>query len=192
MARHAPAPPEATTVRIPSEAGSIEMLVETIAPPHALVVVGTSAVARALLPLSHALGWVTTWVDSDPGRLGTGGLPPGLRTLCTTPDAMGASLGLDACTSAIVLTHNLEQDIAWLAALHGAPLAYLGTLGSRERVQRIRASDRLDGIRLHAPAGLDIGSETPQEIALAVLAEIMAVSNRRSGGFLRDSDGAIH
>ena len=56
----------------------------------------------------------------------------------------------------------------------------------------MRHASELHGLRLHAPAGLDIGSETPEDIALAVAAEIMAVINARSGGPLRDNDGAIH
>lgn len=183
---------KAATMRMPFQTRIVDVLIESIEPPHALVVIGASAVARAVLPLSQALGWVTTWVDSDPARLRAGSLPQGLRTVCTTPGALGDTVCLDAHTSAIVVTHNLEQDIAWLEALRGVPLAYLGTLGSRERVARMRASDRLDGLRLHAPAGLDIGSETPQEISLAVLAEVMAVINKRHGGSLGDNDGAIH
>lgn len=187
-----PESPKATTVRLPFASGSCDMLIEPIQPPHAVVVIGNSAAARALLPLSLALGWITTWVDSEPHRLQVSGLPQGLRTLCATPEALTHMLQLDANTSAIVVTHNLEQDIAWLAAMRDVPLAYLGTLGSRERVGRMREDTQLAGLHLHAPAGLDIGSETPQEIALAVVAEIMAVINGRSGGSLRDNDGAIH
>lgn len=181
-----------TTTRLPFTSGIYDVLIEPILPPHALVVIGSSAAARALLPLSLALGWVTTWVDSEPSRLQATDQPQGLRTLCTTPATLTGTLHLDANSSAIVVTHNLAQDIAWLTAMRGLPLAYLGTLGSRERVERMRQDTQLTGMHLHAPAGLDIGSETPQEIALAVAAEIMAVINGRSGGSLRNNDGAIH
>jgi xanthine/CO dehydrogenase XdhC/CoxF family maturation factor len=163
-----------------------------VRPPHALVVIGSSAAARALLPLSTALGWQTTLVDHDPARLQSPELPASLHTVCSTPAQLHEALPLDAHTSVVVMTHNLEQDIAWLAALAGTPVAYAGSLGSRERVARMRGAPELARLRLHAPAGLDIGSETPEEIALAVAAEIMAVINGRSGGPLRDNDGAIH
>lgn len=182
----------AVTLCLPSPHGALDVLVESVEPPHALVVIGSSAAARALLPLSTALGWQTTLVDLDPVRLQAPDLPPGLRTLCTSPDQLHDALPLDGHTSVVVMTHNLERDIAWLAALREAPVAYVGSLGSRERVSRMRHAPELAGLRLHAPAGLDIGSETPEEIALAVAAEIMAVINRRSGGPLRDNDGAIH
>jgi len=171
---------------------TVEVLVEAIAPPHALVVIGSSAAARALLPLASALGWHTTLVDDDPARLHAGHLPAGLHTVCATPQRLTDAVMLDTHSSVVVMTHNLEQDIAYLGALRNAPVAYIGALGSRERVARMRSNPALDGLHVHAPAGLDIGSETPEEIALAIAAEIMAVVNHRSGGHLRDNDGAIH
>jgi xanthine dehydrogenase accessory factor len=182
----------AITLRLPATQGSVDVLVEPVAPPHALIVVGSSAAARALLPVANALGWQTTLVDHDPARLRLTDLPAGLRAVCASPDNVRELLPLDAHSSVVVMTHNLERDMAYLAALRDAPIAYLGTLGSRERVGRMRSDMQLKGIKLHAPAGLDIGSETPEEIALAVAAEIMAVINGRSGGPLRDNEGAIH
>lgn len=192
LVRQTPPTPRPVTERLPFGERSFDVLIEPIQPPHSLLVIGSSAAARALLPLSLALGWTTTWVDSEPARLAASDLSPGVRTVCTTPSALTDALCIDASTSAVVVTHNLEQDIAWLAAMRDTPISYLGTLGSRERVSRMRDDAQLAGVRLHAPAGLDIGSETPQEIALAVAAEIMAVINGRSGGSLRDNDGAIH
>ena len=180
------------TLRLPSARGVIDVLVESIAPPHALVVIGSSAAARALLPLAQALGWQTTLVDHDPARLQATYLPAGLHTVCATPASLRSALPLDAQSSVVVMTHNLEQDVAYLEALRGAPVAYIGALGSRERVARMRSIPALAGLRVHAPAGLDIGSETPVEIAMAIAAEIMAVINRRGGGPLRDNEGAIH
>lgn len=178
--------------RLTSPYGPVDVLVEPVTPPHALIVIGSSAAARALLPLANALGWQTTLVDHDAARLQATSLPAGLRAVCASPEHVRAALPLDAHSSVVVMTHNLERDMAYLAALRDAPIAYLGTLGSRERVGRMRSDSQLAGIALHAPAGLDIGSETPEEIALAVAAEIMSVINGRSGGPLRDNQGAIH
>lgn len=191
---HAPASAwrRAGTASLPSAQGMAEVLLEAIAPPHALVVIGSSAAARALLPLASALGWRTTLVDYDPARLRASDLPAGLHTACATPQQLMDAIALDSHSSVVVMTHNLEQDIAYLGALRHAPVAYIGALGSRERVARMRSSPALEGLHVHVPAGLDIGSETPEEIALAIAAEIMAVINDRSGGHLRDNDGAIH
>jgi xanthine dehydrogenase accessory factor len=182
----------ARMLTLPFMRGIAGVLMETISPPHALVVIGSSAAARALLPLASALGWQTTLVDNDPDRLQAGGLPAGLNTVCSTPENLLANLPLDAHSSVVVMTHNLEHDVAYLHALKNAPVAYIGALGSRDRVARMRENTALSGLHLHAPAGLDIGSETPEEIALAIAAEIMAVINRRNGGSLRDNHGAIH
>jgi len=182
----------AAILSLPSPRGTADVLIEAITPPHALVVIGSSAAARALLPLASALGWRTTLVDHDPARLHATDLPAGLHTACAAPPQLLDAIALDAHSSVVVMTHNLEQDIAYLSALRGAPVAYLGALGSRERVARMRHAAALDGLRVHAPAGLDIGSETPEEIALAIAAEIMAVINQRQGGHLRDNDGTIH
>ena len=182
----------ATTLRIPSPAGLADVLIEAIAPSHTLVVIGSSAAARALLPLADALGWRTVLVDQDLQRLQAAGLPSTTHKVCASPATIRSLLTLDAHSSVVVMTHNLEQDIAYLAALRDTPVAYLGALGSRERVGHMRHETALEGLRLHAPAGLDIGSETPEEIALAVAAEIMAVINGRDGGPLRNNQGAIH
>lgn len=184
--------PKTTTLRLPFAQGIADVLVEAIAPPHALVVIGSSAAARALLPLASALGWQTTLVDHDPARLNVSDLPEGLKTVCASPSRLTDALPLDSHSSVVVMTHNLEHDVAYLGALKDAPVAYLGALGSRERVARMRDNTALAGLHVHAPAGLDIGSETPEEIALAIAAEIMAVINQRSGGSLRDNDGTIH
>jgi xanthine/CO dehydrogenase XdhC/CoxF family maturation factor len=191
---HAPdaAARRAITVNIPGAHGAVDVLMETIAPPHALVVIGSSAAARALLPLASALGWRTTLVDHDPARLRAADLPSQLHTACATPQQLKHAVRLDEHSSVVVMTHNLEQDIAYLHALHGTPVAYIGALGSRQRVARMRNSSPVQDLHVHAPAGLDIGSETPEEIALAIAAEIMAVINQRNGGHLRDNDGAIH
>jgi xanthine dehydrogenase accessory factor len=179
-------------LHLPSAQGAVDVLVEPLVPPHALIVIGSSAAARALLPLAKALGWQTTLVDHDPARLRATHLPDGLHAVCATPGRLRDTLPLDAQSSVVVMTHNLEQDIAYLAALRGAPIAYLGALGSRDRVARMRDDPALANLHVHAPAGLDIGSETPEEIALAIAAEIMAVINHRGGSPLHDNEGAIH
>ncbi|WP_426703088.1 XdhC family protein [Rhodanobacter sp. Col0626] len=182
----------AFTRRLPWSRGTADVLIESITPVHSLVAIGSSATAHALLPLAAALGWQITLVDQDPRRLQASHDLHGLSTVCASPATIRDALSLDVHSSVVVMTHNLEQDMAYLAALSEAPLAYLGALGSRERVNRMRENAVLDGLQLHAPAGLDIGSETPQEIALAVAAEIVAVINGRSGSSLRDNQGAIH
>ena len=120
----------------------------------------------------------------------------GMVTMCVGGGQGAATVlekvPLDAHSSALVMTFNIERDCEWLDALARAPLAYLGAIGSRERAARMHAVVSRHGAHLHAPAGLDIGSETPEEIALAVSAEILAVLNRREGRSLAGTATPIH
>ncbi|MBS0558408.1 MAG: XdhC family protein [Proteobacteria bacterium] len=182
----------AVTLRLPAADGLADVLIERIDPPHALYAIGSNATARALLCAGHALGWRTTLIDADPVRLQEAALPHGTRTVQATPHTFCDAIALDRHSSAVVMTHNLAQDLAWLAALRDAPVAYLGAIGSRERAARMRRELSPPLADLHMPAGLDIGAETPAEIALAIIAEIVATLNARHGGSLRDSSSALH
>lgn len=184
--------PRATTLRLPAGDAMAEVLIERIEPPHALFAIGSSVTACALLSAGRALGWQTTLVDSNPEHLRDAILPRGSSAVHATPQTLPGMLVLDRHSSVIVMTHNLERDLAWLAALRDASVAYLGAIGSRTRTQRMRQELSPPIADLHAPAGLDIGSDTPAEIALAIAAEIIATLNGRSGGLLRDGDGTLH
>lgn len=184
--------PRAATLRLPAAGAMADVLLERIEPPHALFAIGSSATASALLSAGRALGWQTTLVDSNPERLQEAVLPPGSHAVHAIPQSLRDVLPLDRYSSVVVMTHSLEQDLAWLAALHDAPVAYLGAIGSRERTSRMRQGLSPRITDLHAPAGLDIGSETPAEIALAIVAEIVGTLNARGGGSLRDNSNALH
>jgi xanthine dehydrogenase accessory factor len=95
---------------------------------------------------------------------------------------------------AVLMTHNYLRDLEYLSALLGAELAYLGVLGPRKRtLQLLRDLHRVDPIdRVQGPAGLDIGAEGPDEVAWAIVAEMLAVRRGRSGGFLRNRRAPIH
>jgi len=165
-------------VPLASAAGTDEVLLEPLRPPHVLHLVGVNAAAFALARLGAALGWECILVDdADAPRE----LPPGVRFVRAAPATWHAAIRADAAASVVVMTFRLERDLAWLAALREAPLAYLGAIASRERSARLRAAA---GAALYAPAGLDLGAETPEEIALAVAAEILAVLNCRSAASL--------
>jgi xanthine/CO dehydrogenase XdhC/CoxF family maturation factor len=98
------------------------------------------------------------------------------------------------------MTHNYLHDKELLKTLLLSPLRYLGLLGPKHRSDRILEELREEGLRLtnaqlgrlYAPVGIDIGADTPEEIALSIIAEIRAVLANRSGGLLRDRIGPIH
>jgi xanthine/CO dehydrogenase XdhC/CoxF family maturation factor len=92
------------------------------------------------------------------------------------------------------MSHNYLRDIGYLRSFLDAPVAYLGALGPRGRTEQMLAEiGRPEAIeRVHAPAGLDIGAEGPEEVARAIVGEVLAVTRGRPGGLLRDRRGPIH
>jgi xanthine/CO dehydrogenase XdhC/CoxF family maturation factor len=92
------------------------------------------------------------------------------------------------------MSHSFAQDTFFLESLLRQPLGYLGVLGSRRRTLDLLARLGRDAMppELHAPAGLDIGAETPEQIALSILSEVQATFASRRGGALRERDGSIH
>jgi xanthine dehydrogenase accessory factor len=179
-----------TRVVIIGHAGrSFEVLLEPLQPPLALLLIGRNTGSMMLGLLGASLGWQVMLVDHrDDG----GPLPAGITAITAAPHALAQRAVTDARTAAVVMTHNLERDLDYLAVLSALPLGYLGALGSRSRAQRMRAVTAGSATPLHAPAGLDIGSETPEQIALAIAAEIQAAIHGRSGGSLSSGDGPIH
>jgi xanthine/CO dehydrogenase XdhC/CoxF family maturation factor len=168
---------------------SMEVLFESLRPVHRLVIFGANEGAVALARVAASLGWSCVVADPSPDRAADA--MDGVDVVAATPETIRRSIAFDRDTSVAAMTHNLERDVRLLQALAGVPLAYLGVIGSRERVALIRA--RLPvAMDLHAPAGLDIGSETPEEIALAVAAEIVACSHARTAGSLATSALPIH
>ncbi|MGB8635398.1 MAG: XdhC family protein [Rhodanobacteraceae bacterium] len=175
-----------------TQAGQFDVLVERVPPPHALVVIGSSSAARALLPLAGILGWTVTLVDFDAQRVRTADLPEGIRSVCAQPAELIDKLQPDSATSVVVMTHSLHKDAEYLAALRAVPLAYLGLLGARQRVDQVLALADAQAMDIHAPVGLDIGSESPAEIALSIVAEIIAATRGHPGRPLRERQGSIH
>lgn len=183
----------AVAMRLLTNGVEANVLIEPVMPPHRLAIIGSHTAANAFMPVIEPLGWQLTLVDADPHQLQPESMPSGVNAVCASPAQLRERLPLDANSSVLVMTHNVELDIAYLSALRDSSAAYIGALGSRERAGRMRGEGGYaHGNVLHAPAGLDIGSETPAEIALSVVAEILARLNRRSGGPLRSARGAIH
>lgn len=169
----------------------VDALVERLVPPHALVLIGANASSLALARLAVQLGWETTVVDPRPAGGTPYDWPANVRCMHADADAVLDHVAFDARTSVVIMTHHLQRDLAYLEQLKSQRLAYLGAIGSRERAARMRESG-LAATRLHAPAGLDIGSETPEEIALAIAAEIVSVLAGRSGASLSTIEESIH
>jgi xanthine dehydrogenase accessory factor len=173
------------------------ILLEYIEPPPRLVVFGAGQDAVPLVRLGARLGWSVTVVDWRPAFAVAERFPEADAVVRARAEAAGARVRVDVRTSVVLMTHNYLADVELLGWLAGTPAGYIGLLGPRRRAERLLAeigetpaSALRD--RLYAPAGLDVGAETPDEIALAILAEARAVRAGRAGGSLRERTGAIH
>jgi xanthine dehydrogenase accessory factor len=145
--------------------------------PHPLIVVGAGQVAAAIATIAGALGWRTTVTES----------------------LAEVAAGLTADCSVVVLSHDPDLDAPALAAALTAGVRYVGAMGARRTQSRRRDWLLANGIddatadMIHGPIGLDIGADTPAEIALAAVAEIVALRRRATtSGSLADRPGPIH
>jgi xanthine dehydrogenase accessory factor len=181
------------TPRIVEEAGE-RVFHEPIKPPMRLIVCGAGHDASPLVRQAAELGWRVTVADVRRTLLNVERFP-GAASFCDSdPDAAAAAIGTDGRTAIVLMSHNYLRDIAYLRSFLNAEWGYLGVLGPRGRTEQMLGElgkpDALD--RLHAPAGLDIGAEGPEEVARSIVAEILAATRGRGGGSLRDRSGPIH
>ena len=181
--------------------GGVRAFVEVLEPPVRLVICGAGHDAIPLVRAASVLGWSAVVVDDREAFLTLDRFPEaaGLVHVGSPKDAATAA-AVDDRTFVVVMTHNFLRDKAYLRSLLGSPAAYVGMLGPAARTQRLLMElvdegvevARERGERIHGPAGLDLGSEGPEEIAQSILAEIVAVRRGRHGGFLRERPGPIH
>jgi xanthine dehydrogenase accessory factor len=180
-------------------ASGIEAMIEVIEPPPHLFVMGAGPDAVPLVRAARAVGWtITVWApqsqrdaarqlaEADHVRSGAA------ATLATAVAAAHRPV-------AVVMSHNAERDSDALAMLLPSTCRYVGVLGPRRRTEKLMAtldaagrSHSWDATKLHAPVGLAIGAETPDEVALSIVAEIQAVLAGDTAKQLRDRPGPIH
>jgi xanthine dehydrogenase accessory factor len=172
------------------------IFLEPILPPIHLVVCSAGHDAIPLVRQAAELGWRVTVADVRRALLTHERFPAASGFCDADPEQAAAALGTDAPSAGVVMSHNYLRDIGYLRSfLDAVPApAYLGVLGPRGRtVQMLEEIGQPDAMaRLHAPAGLDIGAEGPEEVARAIVAEILAVTRSRDGAPLRDRRGPIH
>lgn len=164
---------------------SVELLADPILPPQAIVMVGGAHISVALANLAKAAGFQTVVID--PRRVfGSPERFPGVDQLIPAwPQEAFRQVRLDRQTAVVMLTHDPKIDDPALEIVLNSPVFYVGALGSRKTQEARRG--RLLGMgftpeqveRIHGPVGLDIGARLPEEIAVSILAEIIAVSRVR-------------
>lgn len=178
--------------------GSVTVFLEALTPPQPLVVFGAGHDAPPLVRLAKELGWHVTVADARPAYANAERFPQADAVLVCPPEEAAARLPLDARTAVVLMTHNYLHDRALLEQWLPAPVRYLGVLGPKRRTERLLSELPPGAVtpealsHLHSPVGLDIGADTPELIALSIIAGIQAVAAGRPGGFLRDRSGPIY
>jgi xanthine/CO dehydrogenase XdhC/CoxF family maturation factor len=191
-------------------------------PPVHCLIVGATRGAEAMARIAHTVGWRVTVVDHREAVLAALALPAASRSLAGAAEQSVADTALDqpmvtraevspeqaaawlhaqrahvdARTVVALCTHRFEHDLAWLHAALATDAPYVGVLGSRQRAARLLEAlgdtSAAHRARLFAPIGLDVGGDSPNEIALAAVAEMQAVLHGRQGGSLRTRTEPLH
>jgi xanthine dehydrogenase accessory factor len=189
---------EAVTVAVSGY--EVRAFIESVLPPPRLLVCGAGHDAIPVVKLASELGWRTVVVDDRPEFLDRARFPGAGELVEAQPGEAATKAGSDRRCYALVMSHNYLRDRDYLKSFLASDVAYIGMLGPQPRTERLLADLATEGIVpspqrlsvIHGPAGLDLGSEGPEEIAVAVVAELLAVARDREGGFLRDRTGTIH
>ena len=169
---------------------------DVLVPPPQLVVLGAGDDARPLVRFAADVGFRVVVVDRRPGYLSVDRFPAAAALIHSAGDALDDALALDSECYAVVMNHNFADDQAYLRALLKTPVGYVGMLGPRQRTERIlrnlAAEGPMDEGRVYGPVGLDIGTDGAEQVALAVIAEILAVRSGRRARSLRERQASIH
>lgn len=184
------------------EGGTTKVFIEALTSPVQLLVFGAGHDVLPIIELARGLGWQTEVVDPQARPASHARFAQADKVTLARPENVSEHVGVTRRTLALLMSHNYAHDLAQLKFLLASPALYIGVMGPRNRTERMLSelaeSDsnfrfkEADRSRLYAPAGLDIGANTPAEIALSIIAEIRTVLADRRGGMLRERTGGIH
>lgn len=183
-----------------TESNNLTAFIELIEPPVSLVIIGAGNDVMPVVDMAYILGWETIVADGRPNYAKQERFTSACQVLVSKPENVLDQLTVDSQTFFLLMTHNYNYDIAMLRALLARKVAYIGSLGPRKKLDRMIAELEDEGISLtdeqlstlYGPVGLDIGAETPEEIALSILAEIKTVFSSGTGQSLRKNPDVIH
>ncbi|MGD2205794.1 MAG: XdhC family protein [Anaerolineae bacterium] len=178
-------------------APGMEVFIEPFLPLLQMIIIGGVHVAIPLTRFAKEMGFYVVVADPRAKFANRERFPDADQVLLEWPDEALAQLDVDDTSYVVLLTHDPKIDEPALAAALETQAAYIGAIGSRkthaERFKRMAKwgvmPEQLQ--RVYAPIGLDLGGRTPEETALSIIAEVVAVKNGRTGGSLRDGGGPI-
>lgn len=178
-------------------ASDIDAFVDVFLPPPLMVIIGAVHVAQAVVAVARPLGFRIVVVDARPTLATRDRFQDVDELIVAWPDDAYAQLPISRTTAIVILTHDPKFDEPAILGALQTDAGYIGAVGSRktnvDRRQRLREAgatdDQID--RVHGPIGLNIGGGSPEEMAISIVAEIIAVRNGRSGGSLNMATGSI-
>jgi xanthine dehydrogenase accessory factor len=185
-ARTALAEGRSQTVALAGQAEPVRAFIEVVKPTPNLIMVGGVHIAVALTALAKTLGFQTVVIDPRRAFGNTARFPDVDQLIQSWPEEAFFQIDISSGDAVVMLTHDPKIDDPALKVVLNSPAFYVGALGSRVTQEKRRRRLLADGVtsaqldRLHAPIGLDIGAETPEEIALAIMAEIVAAQRQPS------------
>jgi xanthine dehydrogenase accessory factor len=180
--------------------GSTEVFLELIQPVVEVILFGGGFDARPVSAMAKSLGWDVTVTDECISHIAPVFFPfADTLSLCKR-EFIDRDFIITPYTACVLMSHNYEYDRDVLKKLLNSASPYIGILGPRKRFDKMVEEFKKEGIelsaeaqhRIHSPIGLDIGAETPDEIAISIIAEIQGTFANRSGGFLKYRNGPIH
>jgi xanthine dehydrogenase accessory factor len=183
---------QADTVHYDLPLGAFDVFIDAFPAPRQLIIVGASHAAGPLTRLAKLMGYHVVVTDARAAFALPERYPEADAVLKGWPQDVLPGLRFDESTYLVLLSHDPKFDEPTLQHALPTPIPYIGAIGSRktqrERFARLREQGFTDEqlARIYGPVGLDLGADTPEETALAIMAEITAARHGRSGGSLRD------
>lgn len=176
----------------------VRLFIAAYAPKPVMYVFGAIDFSRAMARIGKYLGYTVTVIDARPVFATKQRVPDADEVVVAWPDEFLKNAPVNARTALIVLTHDVKFDIPLLQVALRTNAGYIGAMGSRRthanRVTELRriGISEADLARISAPIGLDVGARTPEETAISIAAEIIALRERRGGGRLSESTLPVH
>ena len=171
---------------------SARVFTEVYEPPSLLVIFGAGGDAMPLTEFASHIGFRVTLVDHRRAYLQPERFPQATHLVTRRPEEGVQDIAFGPETYAVVMTHSLGDDLEWVGHLLRTDVAYVGLLGPRTRTDRILEKVGGEGTeRVFGPVGLDIGADGPEQIALCIVAELLAVRSLRKPRHLRQREGAV-
>lgn len=178
----------------------VDVYIESMLPPPSLIIIGGDPDSVAIVQAARQLGFKVILVDHRKDFANPQKYPDADMTVVSRPEDLERNVPFNERAFVLIKTHNYLQDKEILKTVLKSDARYVGQLGPKARTNDLLEDLRKEGVafnqnqldKLFAPVGLDIGAETPEEIATSIMAELLAIRSGRNGGSLRNLSKAIH